>query len=149
LATTNEALEQEVASFSRRPVDDEVALGDLEIRKKVTTHILWLFAAANVVVLAGLAIIYYGDLSLLQVGKITPAERIINSNVVMTLLGATTVQLGADPKKAPQGRGRFMEQVQMTEEGVSSKHGGSRYLRGSIATSPCVSDLSNKICRAP
>ncbi len=49
---------------------------------------LWLFGITNVVVLTALAFIFWVDQGLQS------ADRLITSEVIMTLIGATTVQLG-------------------------------------------------------
>ena len=53
-----------------------------------------LFAVSNVFVLFGLGIVFGLDCVQLQAKLIAPTQRIITGPVVMSLLGATTVQLG-------------------------------------------------------
>ena len=82
----------EVAKF--RNVDDEVALGDLEIRKVFARNVMLLFAATNVFVMIGLGWVATDESSKIAGHTLLAADRIVNANVVMALLGATTVQLG-------------------------------------------------------
>ncbi|MGI9168765.1 MAG: hypothetical protein ACR2FH_01125 [Caulobacteraceae bacterium] len=74
---------------------DRVALGDLEIRRAFARNIVWLFVAANLFVFAGLGLIFWRDCVQLADRQIGPGDRIIDGKVIMALLGATTVQLGA------------------------------------------------------
>lgn len=77
------------------PVADRIALGDLQIRTRFATTTLWLFIGTNAFVMAGLGIVFWQDATQLVAGRITAADRIVDAKVVMTLIGATTVQLGA------------------------------------------------------
>ena len=61
-----------------------------EHKKRLANHLTWLFSLSNIVVLIAVAIVYYNDLRLAD-----PSQRLITSEVIMTLIGATTVQLGA------------------------------------------------------
>jgi hypothetical protein len=67
---------------------------DAIIRRNIAYSIMGLFAVVNLATLAfvyGLLRVDQADL----VGKlIGPGDRVVNASVVMTLLGATTVQLG-------------------------------------------------------
>lgn len=85
-------LENEVSTFAS--VDDEVKRGDLKIRKKFARNIVILFAVANLFVFAALTGVFVMDCVQLAAGLIRPADRVISNNVIMALLGATTVQLG-------------------------------------------------------
>ena len=76
-------------------VGDQIAFGEFELRKETAKRILQIFGAVNVAVLIGLAFAFGFDVSLLRGGVITPADRLITGEVIMALLGATTVQLGA------------------------------------------------------
>ncbi len=76
-------------------VPDKIALGDLEIRQKFARHVMFLFIGANAFVMVGLGFAFWQDCALLWSGKINPGDRIIDAKVVMSLPGATTVQLGA------------------------------------------------------
>jgi hypothetical protein len=76
-------------------VDDQIKLGDYELRKWMATRIVWTFVGGNII-----AVIVVGALAGLDqfnigYSLIAPADRIIDRQVIMTLLGATTVQVGA------------------------------------------------------
>lgn len=86
------SLDQEVGTFEKTA--DKVALGDLAIRQTFARNIMGLFAVANAFVLAGLGVVFWQDGVHLVAGRITASERIIDGQVVMALLGATTIQLG-------------------------------------------------------
>ena len=87
------SLNQEVDAFTT--IADKVALGDLDIRKQFARNVMALFAVANFFVLVGLGVVFWQDCAQLAAGRIKPGERIIDGQVVMAVLGATTVQLGA------------------------------------------------------
>ena len=86
------SLNHEVREF--RSTADTIAIGDLSIRKNFADRVMVLFAIANVGVLIGLGFIFWQDCSQLAAGHIRPADRIIDGQVIMALLGATTIQLG-------------------------------------------------------
>ena len=86
------SLSAEVTKFAS--TDDEIALGDLAIRKNFARDIVILFAVANGFVLLGLGVIFRVDCVQLSAKQILPAQRLVSSQVIMALLGATTVQLG-------------------------------------------------------
>ena len=75
-------------------VDDQVKLGDLELRKEVARKVVALFILANLFVLAFLGIIFAYDVILIRHGFIMPGDRLITSELLMTLVGATAVQVG-------------------------------------------------------
>lgn len=82
-------------AVSVETVADRIALGDLDIRQRFARTTLWLFVVTNLFVLAGLGIIFWQDGLQLTAGRIASGDRIVNAQVVMTMIGATTVQLGA------------------------------------------------------
>ena len=84
------SLNSEVSDFAR-----EVALGDLDIRRRFARDVITLFVVTNVFVMIGLAFAFWQDCVQLAAHRISAADRIIDGKVVMALLGATTVQLGA------------------------------------------------------
>ncbi len=53
-----------------------------------------LFFVANLFVLIGLGIVFWQDCVQLAAKEINPNDRIVSGQVIMALLGATTVQLG-------------------------------------------------------
>ncbi|HEY1751836.1 MAG TPA: hypothetical protein VGG29_11260 [Caulobacteraceae bacterium] len=86
------SIDQEVATF--RSAADQVALGDLSIRRDFARNVMILFGVANVFVLFALTGAFVMDCIQLWAGKIGPTQRVVSGQVVMALLGATTVQLG-------------------------------------------------------
>ena len=77
------------------PVDDQIQIDMMKLRKKVSREITALFVSANKWMLIGLGAIYLVQSVLELTGHQTPNDRIIDSTVIKTLIGATTVQLGA------------------------------------------------------
>lgn len=64
------------------------------MRKNFFVYVLWAFGVSNALVwilIVGMILTEHG---LLAQKLVSPADRTITSNVVMTLIGATTVQLG-------------------------------------------------------
>jgi len=76
-------------------VADQIALQDAGLRKSVAYWIIGVFIVANLVTLAVLSILAHLDQGNIESHLIEPGDRIITSQVFMTLLGATTVQVGA------------------------------------------------------
>lgn len=76
-------------------VGEQIALRDLGIRERFAATMLRLFAVTNIFVSIALGLVFWMDHAQLAAGLIEPADRIIDTRVVITLLGATTVQLGA------------------------------------------------------
>ena len=72
---------------------EELARGEADLRKDFAKKMLHLFYISNAGVMFFLAVLIGGDYCFLGAKILQPGERVINSNVVMTLLGATTVQL--------------------------------------------------------
>lgn len=66
-----------------------------EMLDKYAAEIVGPFKNANVTVLWGVAILAFIDVLLVAGKIITPGDRLVSSEVVMALVGATTVQLGA------------------------------------------------------
>ena len=75
-------------------VEDRVTLGGFELRKVVADKILQLFIRANIFVLAFIFVVLISDWIQLGAGVAHAEQRLINSNVIIALLGATTVQVG-------------------------------------------------------
>ena len=84
-----------VAGREGLTVDEEIALTDSRVRTRVTYVIVAAFVLSNVLTLAGVAYIFRADDVDIVAKAITADRRVITSNVVMTIVGATTVQLGA------------------------------------------------------
>jgi len=87
-----ESVASEVTGF--RNVDDEVKRGDLEIRRIFAHNVMILFALTNVFVMLGLGWLAAHETAAIAAKTMVSSDRIIDSKVVMTLLAATTVQLG-------------------------------------------------------
>lgn len=76
-------------------VPEQIALRDTAIREQFARTMLILFGVTNVFVLIALGLVFAYDMLELRAGLITAGDRIVDTRVVMALLGATTVQLGA------------------------------------------------------
>ncbi len=76
-------------------VADRIALSDARVRTTVAYTVIAAFLVVNLATLFGLYVLYREDAANLAARLVSPDQRVINANVVMTLLGATTVQLGA------------------------------------------------------
>ncbi|MGH7152899.1 MAG: hypothetical protein ACREF3_03135 [Acetobacteraceae bacterium] len=76
-------------------VDDRIKLQDADLRVRVAWWIIWTFVGANVATLIALGCLAWLDQINIRSGLIHAADRIITNQVFMTLLGATTVQVGA------------------------------------------------------
>jgi hypothetical protein len=90
---TGLTVDQRIA-LDQQDVRREIAIGDQKIRRQFAFYVILLFVGANIFVLIGLGVAYWQDCAQLSAKLIKPDERIIDSKVVMALLGATTVQLG-------------------------------------------------------
>jgi hypothetical protein len=90
---TGLTVDQRIA-LDQQGVRREIAIGDQKIRRQFAFYVILLFVGANIFVLIGLGVAYWQDCAQLSAKLIKPDERIIDSKVVMALLGATTVQLG-------------------------------------------------------
>jgi hypothetical protein len=84
-----------VAEREGLSVADQIALQDAEQRRAITGRMLQTFIAANTVTLVGVALLVVLDEINLW-AKLAPAgDRIITQQVIIGLLAATTVQVGA------------------------------------------------------
>jgi hypothetical protein len=85
----------DVAEREGLSVADQIALQDAEQRKAITGRMLQTFIAANTVTLVGVALLVVLDEINLW-AKLAPAgDRLITQQVIIGLLAATTVQVGA------------------------------------------------------
>jgi len=75
-------------------VADQIALRDADLRKSMSDTILRVFRRANFVTLLALGTLVILDEHNIRAGLIQPSDRIIDHQVFMALLGATTVQVG-------------------------------------------------------
>lgn len=87
------SLEKE-AERERVSVQDQVLQQDADLRRWTATRIVWTFIGGNVVTLGALAALVWLDEANVRNHVITADQRIITEHVIMTLLGATTVQVG-------------------------------------------------------
>jgi hypothetical protein len=83
-------------------IDEQIALHhaalrqqDANLRKHVAYWIIGTFIGANLVTLIALGLLAWLDQNNIASKLIAPADRIISNQVFMSLLGATTVQVGA------------------------------------------------------
>jgi len=76
-------------------IAERIALADAHVRRRIAYSIMGLFAAVNLATLVFVYLLFCADQADLAQKLIGPGDRIVNASVVMTLLGATTVQLGS------------------------------------------------------
>ena len=76
-------------------VQDINRLRDASLRRAVTYAIVGAFLFVNVLTYFGIGWMYNNDQAELAKHLVTPADRIITTSIVVTAVGATTVQLGA------------------------------------------------------
>jgi len=75
-------------------VQDDIARSDAQNRIAVTRWIMWVFGGVNAVTIVFIIGLAYIDQTEIAAKLVQPADRVVNTQVVMPLLGATTVQLG-------------------------------------------------------
>ncbi len=85
----------EVPEEVAQSVADQVALGELDMRREAAKKIISLFKVTNIFVLGFLVLLLISDWIIYvgSGGKELPF-RLIDKQVVMVLIGATTIQLG-------------------------------------------------------
>lgn len=76
-------------------VADRVTLQDADLRKWMAESVVPAFLWANGLTLAAVAVLVLLDEVNVAAHLIAPGDRIISAQVIMALLGATTVQVGA------------------------------------------------------
>jgi hypothetical protein len=76
-------------------VSDQVTLQDAALRDWMAKFVIPAFLMANVLTLVALAVLVVLDEANIAYHLIAPGDRIITDKVIMALLGATTVQVGA------------------------------------------------------
>ena len=76
-------------------VADQVTLRDQGLREQMVDRILPAFLWANGLTLGAIAVLWLVDQFEIAFRLIAPGDRIITSQVIMALLAATTVQVGA------------------------------------------------------
>ena len=77
-------------------VADKIALSDAGLRKFMVSSILAAFIFANGAILLGVWCAFRNDVELLTraASGFTAKDRLVTTELLMTLVGATTVQLG-------------------------------------------------------
>lgn len=88
------SLEKEAERFGLS-VDDQIKLGDQDLRKWMTVGFVLAVIVGDVITLGALAWLGHLDQINIEHKLISPGERVITEHVIMSLLGATTVQVGA------------------------------------------------------
>jgi hypothetical protein len=76
-------------------VADQITLRDADLREWMANRVIPAFLWANGLTLAAIGILVILDEINIARHLIAPGDRIIGSQVIMSLLGATTVQVGA------------------------------------------------------
>ena len=96
ISATGEVLSLEKeAERERLFVDDRIKLDDQKLRSRTTIGFVGVFIIGDVLTLAALAYLGWLDQLNIEQRLIKAGERIVNTQVIMTLLAATTVQVGA------------------------------------------------------
>jgi hypothetical protein len=85
----------EAADQAGLSVQDRIALRTQYLREWVAGGIMVLFILANALMLYVVYRLVWLDQANLEAHLITPVDRIISNQVIMALLGATAVQVGA------------------------------------------------------
>jgi hypothetical protein len=83
------------AAVPNYSVKDQIALSDASIRRNIAYVVVSLFTLVNIITLIFIGILYYFDQRDIVRHLIPANNRVVNAQVVISLLGATTVQLGA------------------------------------------------------
>jgi len=84
-----------VAEQQSLSVDDELKTREADLREWLASKVVPAFLWANGLTLGALGVLVLLDEVNIGLRLVTPADRIIDSRVIMALLGATTVQVGA------------------------------------------------------
>jgi hypothetical protein len=97
---TKEALYRRAkpASLKKRyaglPAETQVVFWDATIRRNISYWIMGLFGFVNLITMGFIVWLAVEDQNELAAKIIMPTDRVVDNQVLMTLLGATTVQLG-------------------------------------------------------
>jgi hypothetical protein len=76
-------------------VRDHIDVEELELRKTISKVIVGSFVFINLIVLIMISAIYAIDTFLIHSKTLDHDGRLVTSNVLLSIIGATTVQLGA------------------------------------------------------
>jgi hypothetical protein len=84
-----------VAAVENLSVQEKIDLAELELRSEIARNIIRQFVRVNLCVLAIVALVFLFDEWYVYSKLISASDRIIDSKIIMTIIGATTVQFGA------------------------------------------------------
>ena len=76
-------------------VSDFNELEDGKLRRRLVWPVIFFFITVNLLVDAFIGLVAQSDVALLRQHLIDPGQRLVTSQIIMALIGATTVQLGA------------------------------------------------------
>jgi hypothetical protein len=86
--------EEDRAGVRVYSVDEQIKRSDARLRRWMAGRVVRVFVQANCVTLAALGVLVVLDEINVWLRLVGAGDRIITNQVVMTLLGATTVQVG-------------------------------------------------------
>ncbi len=76
-------------------VAEKIALQDAALRERVAEDVVRTFVRVNAAVLAIIAVMFASDVALELLGTRVPGDCLVSTAVVVALISAATVQLGA------------------------------------------------------
>ncbi len=76
-------------------IAEKIALTDSRVRTHISYAVAGTFLMANLLILAGVAYVFHADDLDLAAKIIAPKDRIVTADVLIAVVGGTTVQLGA------------------------------------------------------
>jgi hypothetical protein len=96
-ATATDVVDAAVVSLDKEATNDGLSVEqrDADLRDWVAKTVFPAFIKTNALTLGALGLLALADQVNIAVHLIAPGERIVGSQVIMALLGATTVQVGA------------------------------------------------------
>ena len=84
----------DIISLAKEESKLRIIESEQQLRELLIKRMIWLFSIANLFVFVALSICYYFDIRMMYEDKMVAEERLISGQVIMTIVGATTVQLG-------------------------------------------------------
>jgi hypothetical protein len=84
-----------VAAVESLSVQEKIDLAELELRSEIARNIIRQFVRVNLWVLSIVAVVFLIDTLFTYLKLMEAKDRIVDSKVVMAIIGATTVQFGA------------------------------------------------------
>jgi hypothetical protein len=87
------ALTEAEKAFPRN-VAEKIALDEADMRKQMANRVMRLFRFANLAVLGLVVVIFASEAVMPYLGVIQARDRVIDSDVIKVLIGATAVQVG-------------------------------------------------------